>query len=195
MSIEGIINKISADADAMIAELEMETRKAIEAIEAETENKEKERIAGSEELAETKKKRAFEQTLAREEARLRKEFLAVKQEIVADTFKRARKKIIELSPEKLREMFLGTLESFGEKSGTIVTGSADDAIFDDSFLAEASTCGDFKMERSADFKHGFMLVVGKIQYDARFESLFSEIIEGKTDVVAAKLFPPEGDDT
>ncbi|MCD6501526.1 hypothetical protein J7L01_02910 [bacterium] len=197
MSIEGIIKRISDDADQKIAALEKENREAIDALEAETKSKIAEIEADAKKRAEIEKERSFRQTFAREEARLRKELLAAKQKIVAEIFDRAKKAILELPPEQLRERYLSMLESFGENSGKLIVGKTDAPLFDAGFLQEAVKRiedGVFEVETASDFEHGFMLIAGKVQYDARFEPVFHEIIEEKTDVVAGVLFPAKGDD-
>ncbi len=194
MSIDGILKKISAEADAQIAALEAENRATIEELKAEAEAKITTIKTEAKSRAEAEKQRAFEQTLSREEAKLRVELLAEKQRIVDEVFERARARILGLPPDELRKRYLAHLKSFGEKSGTIIVGAKDDTLLDAGFIKSAGEAlgGSFNRELATDFDHGLILIAGKIRYDARFDELFNEIIEGKTDEVAAMLFSGEG---
>lgn len=194
MSIEGILNKIQADTDEKIAEIKAKTDREIEAIESEVAEFEKSEIEKAEERAETEAERAFEQEISRAETKFRMQTLAVKQELVQKAFDEGFKAILHLPADKLRGRYVEMLQSFAEKSGEIVFGKEDGEIFNDEFdklVAEKIDGADFSKKRSEDFDHGFMLFAGKIQFDARAESIFGQIIEDFTDNVSMVLFGGE----
>jgi vacuolar-type H+-ATPase subunit E/Vma4 len=191
MSIEGILNKIQAETDEKTAELKAETYSEIRELEAELSEFEKSVLVKSEEKAQAEAKRAYEQALSRAETRFRMETLAVKQELVQKAFQKGFEAILNLPAEKLRGRYVSMLESFGEKEGEIVYGKEDSAIFDGEFdsLAKQKIEGaNFSKRQSDDFDHGFMLKAGRIQYDARAESIFAQIAEDFTDEVSQILF-------
>lgn len=191
MSIEGILKKIQAETDEKIAEIKAETDSEIRELEAELSEFEKSVLAKSEEKAQAEAKRAYEQAISRAETRFRMETLAVKQELVKKAFDKGLGAILNLPADKLRGRYIAMLESFGEKEGEIVYGKEDSAIFDGEFdsLAKQKIEGaKFSKRQSDDFDHGFMLFAGKIQFDARAQSVFSQIIDDFTDDVSIALF-------
>ncbi|HHS49662.1 MAG TPA: hypothetical protein ENN07_00910 [candidate division Zixibacteria bacterium] len=190
MGIDGIINKISADADEQIAKLEEQNSDAIAEIEDEADAKIAEIEADAKSRAEAERKRSFEQTLSREEAKLRVELLEVKREVVREIFGRAREKILALPKDDLRARYRELIKSFDESVGKIVVGHKDAELLDENFVESA---GSFEREVSENFEHGLILIAGKIQYDARFDELFREIVEHKTDEVAQILFAEEAE--
>ncbi|MCK5832106.1 hypothetical protein KAH81_00380 [bacterium] len=195
MGINGIINKISADADTQIAQLEAENKKAMQKIKEEALKNVAEIEKSAQIRATEEQQRAFDQTLSREEAKLRVEFLRVKQELVVETFAKARNSLLGLPNEELKKRYLNHIVSFGEKNGKIIVGSEDKALLDEDFVKSAGDAvgGSFDRELSDSFKHGFMLIAGKIQYDARFDELYNEISESKTDQIASILFSGEAE--
>ncbi len=191
MSIEGILKKIQAETDEKIAEIKAETDSELRELEAELSEFEKSVLAKSEEKAQAEAKRAYEQAISRAETKFRMETLAVKQELVKKAFDKGFEAILNLPAEKLRRRYIAMLESFGEKEGEIVYGKEDSAIFDSEFdsLAKQKIEGaNFSKRQSEDFDHGFMLFAGKIQFDARAQSVFSQIIDDFTDDVSIALF-------
>ncbi|HDR91292.1 MAG TPA: hypothetical protein ENN75_03480 [candidate division Zixibacteria bacterium] len=191
MSIEGILNKIQAETDEKIAEIKAETDSEIQTIEAELKNFEKAVLAKSEEKAEIEAKRAYEQAISRAETKFRMETLAVKQELVQKAFKNGFEAILNLPPEKLRERYATMLESFGEKEGEILYGKEDSAVFNgefDSIVQKKINGAKFAKTKSDNFDHGFMLIAGRIQFDARAGSVFSQIADDFTDDVSLMLF-------
>ncbi|RKZ30172.1 hypothetical protein DRQ36_06430 [bacterium] len=197
MGIEGIINKIESEAETKISELERETEEAISKIEAEIAEREKIKLKEAEERAAAESERRYEQVISREEARLRMEFLKTKQDLVSEAFERGFKAIKELPPDELRKRYTDMLASYGEKEGELIVGKSNADILDDDFmalLAREIPGSKFTRKVSDDFDYGFMLIAGKIQYDARLSEIFAAMTERITDEVAAELFkkPPEG---
>ncbi len=194
MSIEGILKKIQAETDEKIAEIKAETDSEIEAIEDEVNEFEKREIEKAEERAEIEAQRAFEQAISRAETKFRMETLAVKQQLVQKAFDEGFKAVFELPADKLRDRYVAMLESFSEKSGEIVYGKEDSEIFGDEFdklVAGKIDGADFSKKKSEDFDHGFMFFAGKIQFDARAESIFGQIVDDFTDDVSLVLFGGE----
>ena len=191
MGIEGIINKINSEADIEIHEIERKTEKTIEDIRAEVAKYELETLEKAHERAITEAERRFNQVKNREETELRKRMLEIKQELITEVFDKAKKAVMSLPEEKLKEIYCAMLASFGVKNGEIVAGKAERNIFDDQFrslIANEIPESDFSILFSNDFDHGFMLIAGKIQFDARVSQVFSELTERATDRVATILF-------
>lgn len=196
MGIEGIIEKIKRDTDAEIEKLSAEMRTQLDALLKEAEDYKIKAESEARVKAELESRRQFEQTIAKKEAELRKKLLTVKREWIEKTFAKARERILEMPPDELRKHYLSMLVSFGEKSGEIVFGKKDDKVFDDIFLMMASE----KIPESnftkklGDFDHGFVLVSGKISYDARLSSIFEDLKEKMTDRIAIVLFGEDAGD-
>ena len=191
MGIEGILNKIDAGTDIRIGEIEEDTNRTIAEIEAEVADFEASAMKKAERRAEFGAKRTYEQTINRAEAELRKELLGVKQKLVKKAFDNGYRAILEMPVDEIRASYVNMLSAFDEKSGDILFGKADSGIFDDHFdalVAERIPGADFNKKLSGDFERGFILVAGKIQYDARLPSVFAEMIEQLTDDISEICF-------
>ncbi len=191
MSIEGIIKKIEAEAEAEIEKHKQETEEAIGKVEAEVEAYKSDTLKKAEEKAEVESKRRFEQLINRAEAKMRMRTLEAKQNLVAEAFDKGLEAILALPVDELRRRYAEMAASFGEKQGEIVVGKADSDLLGNEFmniLSEKIPGSDFKRTVTDDFDHGFMLIAGRIQYDARLSELFEALKERITDDVASVLF-------
>jgi vacuolar-type H+-ATPase subunit E/Vma4 len=191
MGIEGIIEKIRSDADREIAELERVNKEKIAAL-LDGENKYREKtVADAHSRATVESAKKFDQTFNREEANLRKELLEAKRKLIGEVFDKSYPAILALSPENLQDKYAEIVASFGEKSGEIVVGKEDKNLLADGFmklLSQKIAGSNFTRSVSDSFDKGLVLVVGRIQYDAKLSSLFSELKEKTTDEVANALF-------
>jgi len=196
MSIEGIIKKIEAVTEERIAEIVKEVNSNIAEIQSTVIDYETKVGKKADLLAKTESERVYRQTINRAEAEMRKETLAEKQELVREVFEKSYRKILALPPEELRKSYVGMLVNFGENEGEIIVGKDDTAVFDSNFdnmVRESMPESKFTKKSATDFDHGFMLISGKIQFDARAQSVFAQIEEELIDDVSKILFAPQSE--
>ena len=197
MAIEDIVEKIKREAEAEAKRISGEADDKREEILAEAEDYAGNSLKKAKTRAESEAEKTHRQVLSRERARLRKELLAKKQEMVSKIFDRGKKAVIEQDPDRLRGIYAEMVESFDEESGKIIVGSKDAETLGEQFMdmLKDRIGGDFEREVSDRFERGLMLISGKVQYDARLDSLYAQLVENYTDEVAAILFGDSGEDS
>jgi len=191
MSIEGIISKIQDGSDQKIDDIKKEHQSKIAKLKAELAEYERKAIEKAEDKAEIEAEKAFQQTINRSEADLRKELLAEKQKMIEMIFEKGKQAILDLDQSELRERYARILKSFDQTEGTLLVGKEDNDLLNEDFLAKArEMIGeiDYKLEVSQNFDHGLMLIAGRIQFDARLDQLYLELKERLTDDVVGILF-------
>ncbi len=190
MSVEGIISRIKQDALAEAERIKQQYLEQINRLEQEFERERERVLQEARSRAERERQTARQRAIDRARSELSKKLLAHKRELLDKLYQKVRQKIESMPPEEYRKFFAGILASLGEKEGEVLV-SADAGVLDENFIKVASDKlggAKFALKKVEDGFRGFVLVKGRVRYDATLDSVLSLLREKTEEKVIEKLF-------
>ncbi|MBW8015567.1 MAG: hypothetical protein FVQ82_05210 [Planctomycetes bacterium] len=195
MNAEEVVKKINADANAEADVIRSNAQSEAEAENASLEAKLVDYRIRTDELAKEAGVEKISRMLANARMELRKELLAVKQEILSEVFEKAKSRLVGSSDDEYRKLIVALLTKAVETGSETVIVGKDEKLINDSFIKQfnRNLGPGFKGNllignETADICGGFILRRGKVQTNVSIDVLVDQIYEDIGPEIAAELF-------
>ena len=195
MNAEEVVKKINADANAEADLIRADSRNKAEAENASLEAKLVDYRIRTDELAKEAAAEKISRMLANARMELRKELLAVKQEILSEVFEKAKSRLVGSSDDEYRKLIVALLTKAVETGSETVIVGKDEKLINNSFIKQFNRSlgpgfkGNLLLDNeTANICGGFILRRGKVQTNVSIDVLVDQIYEDIGPEIAAELF-------
>lgn len=177
MDVQGILNKIAADARQAASAVLADAQKRADDLRAKSEEQLAAQRRAMEAKAETDGREMEGRMLRMAELEEKKARLAVKRQVMDEAFLQATDRLRRLPDQEKRAFFLAELVSAAQGGETVCVGTEENAWFDERFLSDAGAALAAKgcagaLQRGEDVPGcGFELRQGGAALNCTFESL------------------------
>ena len=188
MSIESIIKRIEDEAKAYGKDVKAKATSEKKAILADARIEADKIKAEAEARADKESKLLVERRESVAGLESRKMKLQAKQEVIAESFEEAFKKLLNMDEAAYLDFFKNQLAAFEKDGGEVLLNAADNKKYGakvKKLLGKNLTLSD----EAANIKGGFILKQGDISINCSLEKLLEDKKEEMTSEIAAKLFP------
>ena len=188
MGYKEIIERIRQDTQEEIQQVQKETEEEIQLIETEIEQERKSQLKNIQEEAELIKKRTFEHKIASARSEMRKQILALKQQLLEELFSQAKQHLLNMPDEKYVSRIKKAVDKITD-SGTIFIGAKDFQRRGEMFKREFEK--GFTVSKTDEIDYGVIIDKGKVRYNLSVDAIFSEGRENLTEKLVNLLFPKD----
>jgi vacuolar-type H+-ATPase subunit E/Vma4 len=176
MSVEGIIEKIIADAKNEARGIVEESEKEADAIDEEGKKEAAEYYERQKRLLDERCRKEKERAILNKRLETRKTLLGARQKWMDRAFAEAYKRLVDQSPGDYKQTLMRMIDSASHaKDEEIIFGRKGDGAFFRELVRELNgkTGGRFTVSAvSGDFPWGFILKKGKVEVNVSIDSLF-----------------------